>query len=85
MNSFMSGFGEELVKEAGIGAVLKRAVGYKGGMSFLQRRRWAKILGVKTNQVEAALLKRKRRKKLRKTVASAGALAGGTALGASLT
>lgn len=70
MDAFNYGFTDELVKTARLG--------------FFRRRQLAKLLGVRPAQVESALIRQRRQKRMRRLMGTAGALAGGTVLGKEL-
>lgn len=87
MNSnFIAGFGNELVKEARLRAVVGKMMAR--GKDYMRRRRLAKQLGVKPADVDRVLAIRAKRARRRKFIGagltSAGVAAGGLA-GAELT
>jgi hypothetical protein len=86
MNShFTAGFGNELIKEAGLRSAVKRLM--SRGKDYMRRRGLAKQLGVKPADVDRVLAiqaKKARRRKMMKTMAGAatiGGLATGSMMG----
>lgn len=85
----MSGFADELVKEAGLRDVLQRIFHGKGGgaakkLGFFERRRIAKGLGVRPHQVEKTLEHRQRVGRAARGASILGAAAVGGMAGAHL-
>lgn len=83
---FHAGFADELVKGAGIRDIVKRIVHGKPvpKMGFFEKRRLAKVLGVKSDDVARTLLERQKKDRLAKGVVAGGGLTLGALGGSAL-
>lgn len=84
--TFHAGFADELTKTAGIRDVVTRLVHGKPipKMGFFEKRRLAKVLGVKSQDVARTLLERQKKDRLTKGLVAGGGLTLGTVAGGSL-